>query len=190
MRAIRSTRPRAASLSVHSRGFLTAAAYKLAQKQLPKMSETEKVALGCGTVGFDRDIFGLRAVRVACGGMRAFLKIGRLPSAPKPSAAHTGAVSRQVLRSHKGHRLISSSMVMLLGPFKALAICITITGACGSPTPDKNIQSSTPTTASAPHCSGRAWAGTMTVATSGHGCGPGRGPSDGASRLSSLGGPL
>lgn len=57
MRAIRSTRPRAASLSVHSRGFLTAAAYKLAQKQLPKMSETEKVALGCGTVGFDRDIF-------------------------------------------------------------------------------------------------------------------------------------
>lgn len=24
---------------------------------MPKMSETEKVALGCGTVGFDRDIF-------------------------------------------------------------------------------------------------------------------------------------
>jgi len=43
---------------LQSRGFLTAAAYKLAQKAMPKMSETEKVALGCGTVGFDRDIFG------------------------------------------------------------------------------------------------------------------------------------
>ena len=41
-----------------SRTFLTATAYNLAKKQMPKMSETEKVALGCGTVGFDRDIFG------------------------------------------------------------------------------------------------------------------------------------
>ena len=56
MQALRSTR-RAPGLALHSRGFLTAAAYKLAQKQMPKMSETEKVALGCGTVGFDRDIF-------------------------------------------------------------------------------------------------------------------------------------
>merc|ERR1719375_167492 len=42
---------------VHSRSFLTGAAYNLAKKAMPKMSETEKVALGCGTVGFDRDIF-------------------------------------------------------------------------------------------------------------------------------------
>ena len=110
MRAIRSTRPRAASLSVHSRGFLTAAAYKLAQKLLPKMSETEKVALGCGTVGFDRDIFtgspslkhlldtykpklsadggaifGLRAVRMACGGARAWTRYGTILSSPDDS---------------------------------------------------------------------------------------------------------
>ena len=52
MQALRSTR-RAPGLAIalHSRGFLTAAAYRLAQKQMPKMSETEKVALGCGTVG-------------------------------------------------------------------------------------------------------------------------------------------
>ena len=30
--------------------FITAAAFKLAQKAMPKMSETEKVALGCGTL--------------------------------------------------------------------------------------------------------------------------------------------
>ena len=42
---------------IAARTFLTGAAYKLAQKAMPKMSETEKVALGCGTVGFDRDIF-------------------------------------------------------------------------------------------------------------------------------------
>ena len=54
VQALRSTRraPRLAA-ALHSRGFLTAAAYKLAQKQMPKMSETEKVALGCGTVGSD-----------------------------------------------------------------------------------------------------------------------------------------
>lgn len=39
------------------RQFITATAYKLAKSVMPKMSETEKVALGCGTVGFDRDIF-------------------------------------------------------------------------------------------------------------------------------------
>ena len=58
MQALRSTRRAPGLVALpHSRGFLTAAAYKLAQKQMPKMSETEKVALGCGTVGFDRDIF-------------------------------------------------------------------------------------------------------------------------------------
>merc|ERR1719197_2333716 len=41
-----------------SRTFLTAMGYNLAKKQMPKMSETEKIALGAGTVGFDRDIFG------------------------------------------------------------------------------------------------------------------------------------
>ena len=54
------TRSRALSRAhrVHGRTFLTAAAYNLAKKQMPPMSETERVALGCGTVGFDRDIFG------------------------------------------------------------------------------------------------------------------------------------
>jgi len=49
---------RASSLAHARRPFLTNTAYRLAQKAMPKMSETEKVALGCGTVGFDRDIFG------------------------------------------------------------------------------------------------------------------------------------
>ena len=39
------------------RTILTATAFKLAKSVMPKMSETEKVALGCGTVGFDQDIF-------------------------------------------------------------------------------------------------------------------------------------
>ena len=46
------------SLQAHSRTFITAAGYNLAKKMMPKMSETEKIALGAGTVGFDRDIFG------------------------------------------------------------------------------------------------------------------------------------
>jgi acyl-CoA dehydrogenase len=41
-----------------SRTFITAASFNLAKKAMPKMSETEKIALGAGTVGFDRDIFG------------------------------------------------------------------------------------------------------------------------------------
>ena len=49
---------RGPAASQRSRTFLTAAAYNLAKKQMPKMSETEKIALGAGTVGFDRDIFG------------------------------------------------------------------------------------------------------------------------------------
>ena len=40
------------------RTFLTGAAYRLARKAMPPMSQTEKVALSCGSVGFDRDIFG------------------------------------------------------------------------------------------------------------------------------------
>merc|ERR1719359_1291701 len=51
--------PRAARAAVrHRRDFLTKTAYNLARRAMPKMSETEKVALGAGTVGFDRDIFG------------------------------------------------------------------------------------------------------------------------------------
>jgi len=42
----------------HSRTFITAAGFNFAKKLMPKMSETEKIALGAGTVGFDRDIFG------------------------------------------------------------------------------------------------------------------------------------
>ena len=51
--------PRAARGAVrHRRTFLTQTAYNLAKRAMPKMSETEKIALGAGTVGFDRDIFG------------------------------------------------------------------------------------------------------------------------------------
>ena len=58
---MRSSAMRVASrrmLAPQHRTMLTAAAYNLAKKQMPKMSETEKIALGAGTVGFDRDIFG------------------------------------------------------------------------------------------------------------------------------------
>jgi hypothetical protein len=40
------------------RTFITRAGYNLAKKMMPKISETEQVSLGCGTVGFDREIFG------------------------------------------------------------------------------------------------------------------------------------
>merc|ERR1719502_2231295 len=43
--------------SPHSRTFITAAGFNFAKKLMPKMSETEKIALGAGTVGFDKDIF-------------------------------------------------------------------------------------------------------------------------------------
>ena len=42
---------------VARRSFVSRAAYNAAKKLMPKISETERVALGCGTVGFDRDIF-------------------------------------------------------------------------------------------------------------------------------------
>ena len=42
---------------VARRTFVSRAAYNAAKKLMPKISETERVALGCGTVGFDRDIF-------------------------------------------------------------------------------------------------------------------------------------
>ena len=55
---MRRTLARLPRASLHERTFLTSAVYNLSRKAMPKMSETEKVALGCGTVGFDRDIFG------------------------------------------------------------------------------------------------------------------------------------
>uniref|UniRef100_A0A7S2SRH0 Acyl-coenzyme A dehydrogenase n=2 Tax=Rhizochromulina marina TaxID=1034831 RepID=A0A7S2SRH0_9STRA len=39
------------------RPFVTNMTYNMAKKMMPKISETERVALGCGTVGFDADIF-------------------------------------------------------------------------------------------------------------------------------------
>ncbi|KAJ8606141.1 hypothetical protein CTAYLR_010725 [Chrysophaeum taylorii] len=39
------------------RRFVTRAAYALSKRMVPKISVTERVALGCGTVGFDREIF-------------------------------------------------------------------------------------------------------------------------------------
>ena len=38
----------------HSRTFITAAGFNFAKKLMPKMSETEKIALGAGTVGFEK----------------------------------------------------------------------------------------------------------------------------------------
>jgi len=40
------------------RGFLTKACYRLARGVMPPISKTESIALGCGTIGFDREIFG------------------------------------------------------------------------------------------------------------------------------------
>ena len=42
---------------VTTRTFVARAAYNAAKKMMPKISDTERVALGCGTVGFDREIF-------------------------------------------------------------------------------------------------------------------------------------
>jgi len=40
-----------------SRGFVTSSLYKFAKGVMPRVSETERAALECGTVGFDREIF-------------------------------------------------------------------------------------------------------------------------------------
>jgi len=40
-----------------SRPFVTNMAYKMAKGMMPKISDTERTALACGTVGFDKDIF-------------------------------------------------------------------------------------------------------------------------------------
>ena len=47
----------AARPAVSRRTFVARAAYEAARKMMPKISDTERVALGCGTVGFDREIF-------------------------------------------------------------------------------------------------------------------------------------
>jgi len=39
------------------RGFVTKFVYKWAKSLMPPISKTEQIALGCGTIGFDRDIF-------------------------------------------------------------------------------------------------------------------------------------
>jgi len=46
-----------ASASLSHRTFFTRMAYKASKSVMPPISETEQVALGCGTIGFDRDIF-------------------------------------------------------------------------------------------------------------------------------------
>jgi len=52
MRRLMAARPRPGA-----RTFITRVGYNLAKKMMPKISDTEQVSLGCGTVGFDRDIF-------------------------------------------------------------------------------------------------------------------------------------
>lgn len=49
---------RNAARGQRERTFIARAGYNLAKKMMPKISETEQVSLGCGTVGFDREIFG------------------------------------------------------------------------------------------------------------------------------------
>ena len=39
------------------RTFLTKMAYNASKSVMPPISETEQVALGCGTIGFDKEIF-------------------------------------------------------------------------------------------------------------------------------------
>ena len=48
--ALRRSRLRSRLMSPAARPFITNAAYKMAKKMMPKISETERVALGCGTV--------------------------------------------------------------------------------------------------------------------------------------------
>ena len=42
---------------VYSTRSFTTNSYKLAKKIVPRMSETERVALECGTISIDREIF-------------------------------------------------------------------------------------------------------------------------------------
>jgi hypothetical protein len=44
-------------LQQQKRTFVSKALYRWAQGLMPKISKTEQIALGCGTIGFDRDIF-------------------------------------------------------------------------------------------------------------------------------------
>lgn len=44
-------------LQQQKRTFVFKAAYRWAKGLMPKISKTEQIALGCGTIGFDRDIF-------------------------------------------------------------------------------------------------------------------------------------
>mmetsp|Transcript_15048 Transcript_15048/g.44924 ORF Transcript_15048/g.44924 Transcript_15048/m.44924 type:complete len:783 (+) Transcript_15048:160-2508(+) len=56
----RTSKPLAAAVRAGARpvrSFIAGPAYNAAKKLMPKISETERVALGCGTVGFDREIF-------------------------------------------------------------------------------------------------------------------------------------
>jgi len=45
------------NIQQQKRTFVRKAFYQWAKRQMPKISKTEQVALGCGTIGFDRDIF-------------------------------------------------------------------------------------------------------------------------------------
>ena len=50
-----------------SRPFVTNMAYNMAKGMMPKISDTERTALACGTVGFDKDVSG-RSARSGSGG--------------------------------------------------------------------------------------------------------------------------
>lgn len=45
------------TMLIARRSFVSRSAFGLARRMMPKISETERVALGCGTVGFDRELF-------------------------------------------------------------------------------------------------------------------------------------
>jgi len=63
-RSVKSTSPQRHFQKQQTRTFLGLVnaidkrAYRLARGVMPAISKTEQVALGCGTIGFDRDIFG------------------------------------------------------------------------------------------------------------------------------------
>ena len=42
---------------IQKRNFVSKFLYNAAKKVMPPISQTEEIALGCGTIGFDRDIF-------------------------------------------------------------------------------------------------------------------------------------
>ena len=51
------TAVKTATRDAHGRRAISAMAFRAAKKMMPKISDTERVAMFAGSIGFDRDIF-------------------------------------------------------------------------------------------------------------------------------------